>query len=55
MSLTERDRLVLRRSFATLLWFGLLSWALYYSFWLGLAVTLYFTLLRRFHDKLWNF
>ena len=55
MRLSERDKLVLQRSFATLLWFGLLCWALSYSFWLGLAVSLYFTLLRRFPDKLLKF
>jgi hypothetical protein len=55
MRLTERDKLVLQRSFAALLWFGLLGWALYYSFWLGLAVSLYFALQRRFSDKLWKF
>ena len=55
MRLTERDKLVLQRSFAALLWFGILCWALYYSYWLGLAVAVYFALLRRYSDRLLRF
>lgn len=39
MRVTERDRLVLKQSLVTLLWLGLLLWAISYSTWLGLAVS----------------
>jgi hypothetical protein len=46
MKLTERDRLVLVKSLRFLLWFGLLLWALPYSFRLGLAFTVCITFHR---------
>ena len=48
MKMTERDRLVLGKSLRFLLWFGLLLWALSYSFWLGLAFSMY----AAFYNKL---
>jgi hypothetical protein len=46
MKLTQRDRLVLVKSLRFLLWFGLLLWALSYSFRPGLAFTVYVTFHR---------
>jgi hypothetical protein len=48
MKMTGRDKLVLVKSARFLLWFGLLCWALSYSFWLGLAFIVYAT----FHETL---
>ena len=47
MKMTERDRLVLVQSARFLLWFGLLCWTLAYSFWLGLAFSLYVALYNK--------
>ena len=47
MKVTEREKLVLAQSARFLMWFGLLCWALSYSFWLGLAFTLYVTFYNR--------
>jgi hypothetical protein len=44
MKMTERDRHVLVQSARFLLWFGVLGWALSYSFWLGAAFSLYVAL-----------
>ena len=54
MKLTERDRAVLVKSSVMLLWLGLLCWALYYSFWLGLAFSLYIAFDRTFLLKRLN-
>lgn len=47
MKLTEHDRYVLVQSARVLLWFGLLGWALHYSFWLGGAFSAYAALYNK--------
>lgn len=47
MKMTERDRFVLMQSAKIILWFGLFSWALHYSFWLGMAFSLYAALYNK--------
>jgi hypothetical protein len=54
MRLTDRDRLVLVRSLTFLPWFGLLCWALFYSFWLGAAFLLFVNFDRKYFSKYWG-
>ena len=54
MRLTERDRLVLGRSFTVLVWLGVLCWALHYSFWLGAAFSFYVHFERTAVRKFWG-
>ena len=45
--MTERDKHVLVQSLKVLLWFGLLGWALAYSFWLAAAFSIYVALYNK--------
>ena len=47
MKMTERDRRVLVESARVIVWFGLLSWMLHYSVWLGAAFGIYVALYNK--------